>query len=429
MEIALGTSGASNRGGRVPRGKVPEDPAPSYNRGHGRQGAHRRLPLSAPAARSARGAALWRRRAIATGCVTAHLALATPVGAHGLGASQLELRTEGARVVGSWSVPTPDARVALGLDPHAPVDEGRDVLSRQAALRAYLVERLRLEADGAPCSTDPAGAAAEWVRDQDSIRLGFASTCPAPPERLAIECDLLFDTEPTHRAYFSVVDDRAAHLGVFRSEQRTRTVDVRYFHPVAGFVELVREGIRHIATGWDHVVFLATLLLRAPLSRTASGWAPRAGLGAASREALKVATAFTLAHSLTLCLSFLGFVSLPTRWTEAGIAASIFAAAWNNVRPFLPGKPWMMALAFGLVHGLGFAGALRNLSLPTHARGLALAAFNTGVEIGQLVIIALVLPLLYAGSRRRAYPRLVMGSCSLAIAWLGAMCTLQRALG
>jgi hypothetical protein len=136
-----------------------------------------------------------------------------------------------------------------------------------------------------------------------------------------------------------------------------------------------------------------------------------------------------LAHSLTLCLSFFGLVAPKAQWVEVAIALSVGAAAWNNLRPFLPGKAWAIALAFGLVHGLGFAGALKNLSLPVHARGLALAAFNVGVELGQLAIVAVVLPLLYAASRRAWYPRIVLGVGSFLIVWVAALWTIQRTFG
>src|SRR5262249_8285044 len=158
------------------------------------------------------------------------------------------------------------------------------------------------------------------------------------------------------------------------------------FHAGADFLEFVREGVRHIWSGLDHLLFLLALLLPAPLARAWGRWEPRAGLAAAAREGLKVVTAFTVAHSLTLGLAFFGLVSFRAQWVEVAIALSVFAAAWNNLRPFLPGRAWAMALAFGLVHGLGFAGALRNLALPIRARGLALAAFNVGVELGQLAI-------------------------------------------
>src|SRR5262249_46589358 len=150
----------------------------------------------------------------------------------------------------------------------------------------------------------------------------------------------------------------------------------------------------------------------------AGGWSRRDSLAGTMREGIKVVTAFTVAHSVTLALAFFGIFLPPARFVEVGIALSVFAAAWNNVRPFLPGRAWVMALVFGLVHGLGFAGALRNLSLPIHARWLALIAFNLGVEVGQIAIVALALPLLYNAAKRPEYPRFVMGAGSLVIAWV-----------
>src|SRR5262249_29876851 len=151
--------------------------------------------------------------------------------------------------------------------------------------------------------------------------------------------------------------------------------------------------------GFDHVLFLLALLLPASLVRARDEWLPRAGLRTTGSEVLKVVTAFTVAHSLTLALSFFGVVRLPAAWVEVAIAASVFAAAWNNVRPFLPGRAWALAVGFGLIHGFGFAGVLQNLSMPRQARGIALAAFNAGVEVGQLLIVAVALPLLYLASR------------------------------
>jgi hypothetical protein len=177
------------------------------------------------------------------------------------------------------------------------------------------------------------------------------------------------------------------------------------------------------------MLFLLALLLPASLARTATGWAPRDGLRRTTAETLKVVTAFTLAHSLTLALAFYGLVTLPARGVETTIAASVFAAAWNNLRPFLPGRAWAIALGFGLVHGLGFAGALRNLSLPRHARGVALGAFNVGVELGQLAIVVVALPVLYAASRKPWYPRLVMGLGSLVVAWMAVLWMLERGFG
>jgi hypothetical protein len=354
--------------------------------------------------------------------------------AHGLGTSMLRLRVDGRRVEGSWAVHVTDARRAVGLPPQPGGDAGfRELDARADTLRAYLVARVAISGGGGACALSARGVPLEWQRDLDEVVVGLDATCPGAPARLALRCELLFELDPAHRVYFSVEDARATSVGAFRAGTRAVAFDVRQLHPGADFVEFVREGIGHIWSGADHLLFLLALLLPASLLRTGGGgadaWRPRPGFGAVTREVLKVVTAFTAAHSVTLVLSFYGLVALPARAVEVAIAASVFAAAWNNLRPFLPGRAWAIAGAFGLVHGLGFAGALRNLSLPIRARGLALAAFNVGVEVGQIAIVVLVLPLLYAASRRAFYPRWVMGAGSLAIAWLAVLWVLQRGFG
>ncbi len=314
--------------------------------------------------------------------------------AHGLGMSQLRLRLDGARADGEWEVQVHDARRALGLDPQVTGDAGwRELAAREPSLRWYLQQRLALNADVAPCSVELRPAPVPAGPAQDRVIFPLAARCRAEPVRLELRTDVLFDADPAHRAYFSVEDARMTHVGVLRADRRSITLDIHRFRAGEVIAELVREGAQHIWGGADHVLFLLALLLPAPLARRRDGgWTTRPGLAGTMREVLKVVTAFTLAHTVTLALSFVGWVLLPARMVETAIALSVFAAAWNNLRPFLPGRAWVMALGFGLVHGLGFAGALRNLALPTRARGLALASFNVGVELGQLAIVAAVLP-------------------------------------
>jgi hypothetical protein len=350
-------------------------------------------------------------------------------GAHGLGASQLRLRVDGVRVEGAWEAQLADARRASGLDPAPGGEAGwRELDAREAVLRDRVVRGLTISADGAACAVR-ADAPVEWQRELEQVRVPLRAACPIEPRRLSLGWDLLFDREPTHRAYYAVEDARTTQAGVFRAERRRVELEVRQQHPGADFLEFAREGLRHIWGGIDHLLFLFALLLPAPLVRAEGAWSRREGLGASGREVLKVVTAFTVAHSLTLALATVGGVAPPARLVEVAIALSVLAAAWNNLRPFLPGRAWVMAFAFGLVHGLGFAGALRNLALPLRARGLALLAFNVGVEAGQLAIVVPLLPLLYAASRRRGYARLGMGVGSLAIAWVAALWVLERGLG
>ncbi len=355
---------------------------------------------------------------------------ATRAQAHGVGMSQLQLRLEGARLEGQWTVQLADARRALDLDPQIGGQAGyREVGAREAALGDYVVGRIAISGDAGPCTIVQPGTGLLWQPEVGEVRVPLAVTCPGAPRRLSIRCDLLFDLDRKHRVYFSVEDARATSVGVLRQERRSVTIDVQQLRPWRDFLEFLREGVVHIWSGLDHLLFLLALLLPAPLTRQSGEWSLRSGLRPVVREVLKVVTAFTAAHSVTLVLSFYGLVAPPARAVEVAIAVSVFAAAWNNLRPFLPGRAWAIAGAFGLVHGLGFAGALRNLALPTRARGLALAAFNLGVELGQLAIVAAVLPLLYWTSRRPFYRRGVLGLGSLAIAWIAVLWILQRGFG
>ena len=363
--------------------------------------------VGSPAVPRAAGKTSARNAVVGLVFAVAALFAGQPAVGHGVGTSQLRLRLAGGQLEGEWAVHLADARRAIGLDPQTGGEAGfAGLRARRAALDTYLVTRVALDGDGRSCPIAAPAAPLTWQRDLDEVVLPLLAACAAPPRRLAIRCDLLFDVDGKHRVYFSVEDARDTSVGVLRQERRAVAFDVRQLRPGADFLEFVREGIRHIWSGVDHILFLLALLLPAPLVAAGHGWASREGVGAAAREVLKVVTAFTAAHSVTLALSFYGLVTLPARGVEVAIALSVLAAAWNNLRPFLPGRAWAIAGAFGLVHGLGFAGALRNLSLPRHARGLALAAFNLGVELGQLGIVVAVLPLLYAASRQPFLPAL-----------------------
>jgi hydrogenase/urease accessory protein HupE len=137
-------------------------------------------------------------------------------------------------------------------------------------------------------------------------------------------------------------------------------------------------GIGHIFLGYDHIAFLVAVVL----------WARRL------MPVIKIVTAFTIAHSITLSLAALDIVVIPSRIVEPAIAASIVFVAVENFFSRDIDRRWRVAFAFGLIHGFGFASALKEIGLPSHAVVPALAAFNIGVEVGQVAIVCIVLPLL-----------------------------------
>lgn len=348
---------------------------------------------------------------------------ATGARAHETGTSSLHLRVDGTDVVGDWELTVRDARALLGLPPGGEPD--RLGPSEQADLGRRFAATVSLSGDGRPCPIeilevrlpDPAPGTPA------TARLALRAACAGELRSLRIDYPLLFDLDPRHRTWFSLRDSRHTQAGVFHADQRQIELAVEHRDRLGTVLAYGREGAWHVLGGLDHVLFLLCLLL--PI-RFAGDAAARRRTGA---RILAIVTAFTVAHSLTLALSVLGVVSLPARPVEVAIALSVFAAAWNNVRPWLPVSAAWMAGAFGLVHGLGFASALVRLGLPSDARGFALAGFNLGVEAGQLAVVALWLPVAWELGRHPAWGRRAVPMASLAIAWLAAVWVLGRGLG
>lgn len=196
---------------------------------------------------------------------------------------------------------------------------------------------------------------------------------------------------------------------------------------LAQFVDYFREGVWHIWIGFDHILFLLALLLPVVVYRLEGKWLAVEGLKPAFFSVLKIVTAFTLAHSITLSLATLGMISLPSRWVESIIAASVVIAALNNVFPLFKDRRWAMAFAFGLIHGFGFASVLSDLGLPGDTLALALVGFNVGVEAGQLAIVTGFLPLAYLLRETHLYRRIVLIGGSFLIATLAAIWLAERA--
>lgn len=181
-----------------------------------------------------------------------------------------------------------------------------------------------------------------------------------------------------------------------------------------GFGSIFRLGIRHIAEGTDHLLFLLTLLLPAPLIVAGCRWAGFAGVRQSVLRILRVVTAFTVGHSITLALAGLGLVHVPSRPIEVLIAASILVSAIHALRPLFPGREAGIAAFFGLIHGLAFATTLGELGLGRWERVASIFVFNLGIETMQLVVVAATMPSLVLLSRTRAYPVLRVGGALFA---------------
>ncbi len=179
---------------------------------------------------------------------------------------------------------------------------------------------------------------------------------------------------------------------------------------------LFRLGVRHIAEGTDHLLFLLALLLPAPLLVAGRHWGGPAGVRQSLFRILGIVTAFTVGHSITLSLAALGAVHVPSQPVEVLIAVSILVSAIHALRPIFPGREAVIAGSFGLIHGLAFAATLDRLGLGRLERVAGILAFNLGIETMQMVVVAAILPSLILMSRTRAYAVFRTGGAILAAA-------------
>ena len=233
--------------------------------------------------------------------------------------------------------------------------------------------------------------------------------------------------DPSHRGLLTLTHG-AAQTAVLGGASGPRQFDLDHASPGSAFIDYLRAGIWHIWSGIDHLLFLLSLLLPAVLLRRDNRWEAVPLAAPAFGNIVKVVTAFTLAHSITLSLAAFDVIRLPSRLTESVIAASIIVAALNNVFPRVTQGRWRIAFAFGLLHGFGFASVLAEMGLPKGARLASLVAFNLGVEAGQLAVVLAVMPLAYLLRSTVFYRRGIMPWGSSAIACLALVWFVQRAV-
>jgi hypothetical protein len=350
--------------------------------------------------------------------------------AHKPSDSYLRLVVQGQSIQGQWDIALRDLDYALGLDGDGDgLITWGELRARHEAIAAYALSHLQFSADDAPCTSRPVEQLVDYHSDGAYTVLRFSVDCPAVSQAIELRYGLFFDFDSLHRGLLSLEYQGHLQTTVLSPEQPTfRVVHSATFSPWREFFQFVKEGIWHIWSGYDHILFLLSLLLPAVLRWEGGHWQAVATFRVAFLEVLKIVTAFTLAHSFTLSLATLGMVALPSRWVESAIAASVLLAALHNLYPFIHHRLWLVAFAFGLVHGLGFATVLLDLGLPGTSLWLPLAGFNLGVEIGQLVIVSAFLPLAFITRYTWLYQRLIVRVGSLLIALVASIWLLERSL-
>ena len=374
-------------------------------------------------------------------------ALAGPAGAHKSSDAYLQLSSTEAGLKLRVDVALRDLDVALDLDANA---DGRltwgEIRSAWPAIDSYMRSRVQV----AGCDLQFVGSALERRVDGVYAALSFSAPCVLSAEP-AIRYTLLGDVDPTHRGIARIDMPGQATIVRVLDPARPARIDSPVVRPAQAVSTVtaaaaeasqstpapapeaavfghgfLREGIHHIVTGYDHVLFLMCLLLPSVMRRTPDGWRPVERLSQAVWPVVGIVTAFTVAHSITLALAAMKWVSLPPWFIEPAIAVTIILAALDNLRPIFRGRRAVVTFLFGLIHGFGFAGVLAELNLPTSEFAWALLQFNVGLELGQLMIVVVATAVLFALRQGKRYPAWVIRGGSVAAILVGLLWFIER---
>lgn len=302
-------------------------------------------------------------------------------------------------------------------------------------LQQYVTDHLTVTDtnDGAPWIVSVTNGEVETIDNTDHLVFDLAFRPPTAGVRdFQLHYDAIVHRLLSHRI---LVSSRAAGTGSYTAvgiidwESQSLTVTARGATTQQGFLAAVHLGFRHIAEGADHLLFLIMLLLPAPLLARRGRWVRTDDLRRNCWRVVHVVTAFAIGHSITLALAAFGYINVPTRVVESLIALSILISGLHAIRPIARSGELWIAAGFGLMHGLAFAALLGPLDLSQGSLVTELLGFNLGIELTQLIVVALIMPSLMVLSRTQIYPviRTALASFGivLAAAWLAERTTLM----
>jgi hypothetical protein len=339
----------------------------------------------------------------------------------------------------------PVGELGMALRPSAPLTAVEILGSFKDSLKLYLQSHITsLSMDGQKWTVEVIEMTLENIENPEErnslediiVKIWLKPPAGATTRQFILNYDVVMHQVVTHSALVSirqdwetgVVTEHPAEVGIIAVEPRNGqifplTVSLESNGLWGGFKSMVGLGMLHIAEGTDHLLFLLVLLLAAPLLVSGSKWGSFGGTKYAFLRLVKIITAFTIGHSLTLLAGAVGWLRLPSQPIEVLIAVSILVSAVHAIRPIFPNREAIVAAIFGLIHGLAFANTLSDLDLNTTAMTLSILGFNIGIELQQLIVVALTVPSLIVLSKQpKVYDFIRMTMAFLAglaaIAWV-----------
>ena len=350
---------------------------------------------------------------------------ATTLHAHQPGTSSLILKlSEGGLVSGEYHVSEVDYQT-LSFQLEDRFKRTHDTPFVANLHGAEALAWMSLASDGNPVTFATTEIKRVQTEDGPDIIVPF-SFDPAGGKEITVTFSSFFEFDPRHKVVGSLEREGDTKVGLISLDDSSWTVGLETPSALNQFLIFTWEGVWHIWIGIDHIIFLIALLLPAVLKFTEGKYRPVDSFREGFFNVLKVVTAFTIAHSVTLSLAALQIVTLPSKWVESVIALSVVLAALNNIFPIVKDRAWMVAFGFGLIHGFGFANVLADLSLPTGTLAIALLSFNVGVEIGQLAIVMVFFPIAFYLRSHSLYQPIKLKFGSAVIALIATLWIVDR---
>jgi len=351
------------------------------------------------------------------------------VNAHTPSSSYLFINEDAAELQLRWDIALRDLEFVIGLDSNQDQKiSWQEVKDKQQEITAYAYSNLSLNRDNKSCQLETINLQVVEHTDGSYAVLKVQPECKASSGLMSVDYSLLFDVDANHRGI--ILDQRQENTNSYIASPDKQNIKISEGKDQKtgfnNFTTFVTQGNWHILIGFDHILFIVTLMLPAVLLYRRKQWIAVDEFRPAIISLLKIVTAFTIAHSITLSLAILEVVSLPSRWVESAIALSVILVAVNNIKPLFIHSRWSMAFLFGLIHGFGFASVLNNLELNSGSLLLSLLGFNVGVEIGQGLTLLLLFPLAYLLRKSNLYQTYILKFGSLLISLLASVWLVQR---
>lgn len=360
--------------------------------------------------------------------IVALLGATSVLHSHAVSEAWLRLDAKGETLSGTWTAPLHDLDFVFVFDRNADgAVTWQEIVGREKEIAAWIDAGLQVSADGNRLALAVDSLRLEKRDDEAFLVVALGGDPVSSGATIEVEYDLLTNWIPDHRAYLALARNEHSEEAVLRAERKSYVSAPLSSSWDNNFADFFREGVWHIWIGFDHLLFLLVLLLPAVARRTDE---PRLGGKRLLWRVLGLVTAFSVAHSITLALSTLGWAELPARPVEIAIAASIVVAAVSSMLPRrLHHLGIALAFAFGLLHGFGFAGVLSELDLAAGNLLATLLAFNLGVEAGQVAVVLALFPLLLGLRQTPWYRPVVVPVASAVIAGVACFWIWQRVGG